>query len=98
MHPANHSHVLGVVSGIGAGVLKSTNNGISWKLLGNGTFEGANIGAIAVHPTDKNVLYVSIWSGGPGGGVCGATMAFLEQVAWCSTFVLTRAMPLMPMP
>ncbi len=64
---------LGVVSGAGAGVLKSTNDGLTWELLGNSVFEGANIGSIAVHPTQKKILYVSVWSGGPGGGVYQST-------------------------
>jgi len=64
VHPAHNETVFGVVSGPGAGVLKSTNFGLSWQLLGNNTFEGAGLGSIAVHPTDVNTLYVSVWSGG----------------------------------
>jgi photosystem II stability/assembly factor-like uncharacterized protein len=64
VHPANHQLILGVVSGPGAGVLKSTNAGLGWTLLANSTFEGATLGSIAVHPTNTNILYVSVWSGG----------------------------------
>ena len=73
VHPANHNLVLGAVCGHGAGVLKSTNGGLSWQLLGNGTFEGAAIGSLAVDPTSTNTLYVSAWYGGPGGGVYKST-------------------------
>jgi photosystem II stability/assembly factor-like uncharacterized protein len=64
VHPAHHETVFGVVSGPGAGVLKSTNFGLSWQLLGNNTFEGGALSSIAVHPTDVNTLYVSVWLGG----------------------------------
>src|SRR5262249_8311505 len=69
VHPANHSLVLGVVGYHGAGVLKSVNAGISWMLLGNAFFDGAAINSIAVDPSDVNVIYVGVVSGGPGGGV-----------------------------
>lgn len=69
VHPAQSSLVLGVVCGAGAGLLKSTNGGLGWQLLGNALFEGAAIGSLAVHPTNTNVIYLSVWYGGPGGGV-----------------------------
>jgi hypothetical protein len=63
--------ILAAVSGPGAGVIRSANGGLSWQLLGNSTFEGAkgSIGSIVAHPTDSDILYVSVRSGGPGGGV-----------------------------
>jgi photosystem II stability/assembly factor-like uncharacterized protein len=64
VHPANKKLILGVVSGPGAGILKSTNSGLGWTLLANSTFEGANLGSIAVHPTNTNIMYVSVWTGG----------------------------------
>ena len=73
VHPAQASLVLGVVCGPGAGLLKSTNGGLGWQLLGNGLFEGAAIGSLAVHPTNTNVIYLSVWYGGPGGGVYKST-------------------------
>ena len=42
--------VFALVSGPGAGVLKSTDFGIGWQLLGNDLFEGASLHSIAVHP------------------------------------------------
>ena len=64
VHPANHKLILGVVSGPGAGILKSTNAGLGWQLLANSLFEGAALGSIAVHPSNPNILYVSVWWGG----------------------------------
>jgi photosystem II stability/assembly factor-like uncharacterized protein len=73
VHPAHPALVLGAVCGAGAGVLKSTNGGLGWQLLGNALFEGASIGSLAVHPTDTSVVYVSVWGGGPGGGIYKST-------------------------
>ena len=64
VHPAHHEVVFGLVSGPGAGVLKSTDHGLGWTLLGNSLFEGAALSSIALHPTDVKTLYVCVWSGG----------------------------------
>jgi photosystem II stability/assembly factor-like uncharacterized protein len=64
VHPANKNLILGIVSGPGAGLLKSTNAGLGWTLLANSIFEGATLGSIAVHPTNPKVMYVSVWTGG----------------------------------
>jgi hypothetical protein len=69
VHPGNHNLIYGLVSGPGAGVLRSTNGGLGWQLLANSQFEGANLGSLAVHPADMIDLYMAVWSGGPGGGV-----------------------------
>jgi photosystem II stability/assembly factor-like uncharacterized protein len=69
VHPANHNLVLGVVSGPGAGILKSANAGLSWQVLANGQFEGASFAALAVHSNNTQILYVALWKGGPGGGI-----------------------------
>ena len=61
--------ILAAVSMAGAGILKSTSGGLGWQLLGNAQLEGASIGSIAAQPGNLNVLYISIWNGGPGGGV-----------------------------
>src|SRR5436190_14595577 len=39
VHPADHNLVLGLVSGPGAGILKSINGGIGWQLIANSKFE-----------------------------------------------------------
>ena len=54
----------------GVGVLKSTNHGSSWTLLGNNIFGGLGIGRIAVDPANSNILLLSAIVDnipGPGG-------------------------------
>lgn len=73
VHPASSKIILGVASGVGAGLLKSNPSTLSFQLLGNSFFEGANLGSIAVHPTNTDIVYVSCWGNGPGGGVYKST-------------------------
>ena len=64
VHPADHNLVLGLVSGPGAGILKSTDGGNTWELLGNNQFDGQNLRSIAVHPTDTDIMYLAAgWQG-----------------------------------
>jgi photosystem II stability/assembly factor-like uncharacterized protein len=46
----------------GGGVWKSDNNGLSWNNVSDGHFHSASIGAIAVAPSDLNVIYVGTGS------------------------------------
>ena len=50
-------------------MLKSTDFGVGWHLIGNDLFEGAALHSIALHPTDVKTLYVAVASGGT---FCGA--------------------------
>jgi len=43
----------------GAGVLKSTDGGITWQQLGANEFSGLGISAIIVHPSNSNIIYVA---------------------------------------
>ncbi len=43
----------------GMGLLKSTNGGQSWTLLGANQFKGLVIAAIVIHPTSPNTLWVA---------------------------------------
>ena len=43
----------------GAGILKTTNGGASWTLIGGDTFAGLGIADIVVNRTDPNTLYVA---------------------------------------
>ncbi|MCO6451181.1 MAG: hypothetical protein J5I90_10390 [Caldilineales bacterium] len=43
----------------GVGLLKSTNGGQSWTLLGESLFKGLVISGIAIHPTSPNTIYVA---------------------------------------
>ncbi|HUI83322.1 MAG TPA: choice-of-anchor D domain-containing protein [Candidatus Binatia bacterium] len=72
VHPANHKLVLGLVSGPGAGILKSVDGGQTWQLLANSQFEGQALGALAVHPTNTDLMYLSAawfgaWQSSDGG-------------------------------
>jgi photosystem II stability/assembly factor-like uncharacterized protein len=46
----------------GGGVWKSNDVGLSWSNISDGQFKSASIGAIAVAPSDLNVLYVGTGS------------------------------------
>jgi hypothetical protein len=56
----------------GAGILKSTDNGLTWQLLGAKYFTGARIAKVLVDPNNTNVVYVGVASGGLGQGVWGS--------------------------
>ena len=90
VHPANTNLVLGTVSGHGAGVLKSTNGGLGWQLLGNATFEGLTLGSLAIHPANTNILYVSVWNSAPFGGVYKSTDG---GVTWTNMTAATHSGP-----
>ncbi len=44
----------------GGGVWKTTNGGTSWSVLSDGAFETGSVGAIAVAPSDPNVVVVGM--------------------------------------
>jgi photosystem II stability/assembly factor-like uncharacterized protein len=44
----------------GGGVWKTDNMGISWRNISDGYFESGTVGAIAVAPSDPNVVYVGM--------------------------------------
>ncbi len=48
----------------GGGIWKSTNNGLSYSNVSDAYFEVGSIGAIAVAPSDSNVVYVGTGSAG----------------------------------
>ncbi|QUW04603.1 glycosyl hydrolase [Chloracidobacterium validum] len=65
----------------GGGVWKSTDGGVNWQPLGDGTFRAGSVGALAVAPSDPNVIYVGMgehtWRGNMshGDGVYKSTDA-----------------------
>ncbi len=64
IHPANHDLVLAIVSGVGAGILKSIDAGNSWQLLANNQFDGQSLNCIAVDPTNTDNMYLAAnWNG-----------------------------------
>jgi photosystem II stability/assembly factor-like uncharacterized protein len=44
--------------GVGGGVWKTTDGGLSWQPVSDSAFRSGSIGAIAVAPSDPNVIYV----------------------------------------
>ena len=72
VHPANHDLVLGLVSGLGAGILRSNDGGNTWQLLANSQFNGQGLNSLAVHPTVPKTMYLSAgwfgaWTSNDGG-------------------------------
>lgn len=58
---------LGLDNYYGAGILKSTNGGQSWNLLGQNVFGGAGVAKIVIDPTNSSVIYAaSARTGNPG--------------------------------
>jgi photosystem II stability/assembly factor-like uncharacterized protein len=53
----------------GGGVWKTVDAGITWLNVSDGFFETGSIGAIAVAPSDPNVIYVGTGSAAPRGNV-----------------------------
>ncbi|HSZ57460.1 MAG TPA: autotransporter-associated beta strand repeat-containing protein, partial [Tepidisphaeraceae bacterium] len=56
----------------GRGVLKSTDSGATWTLLGNSVFNRRTISQIAVDPTNANTVYAAV-AGGDANGLTGNT-------------------------
>src|ERR1051326_5044695 len=52
----------------GAGLLKSTDGGTTWQLLGATNFSGLSFAQIVVNPTNANVLVAALTGGGAGRG------------------------------
>ena len=44
----------------GGGVWKTSDGGVNWEPLGDGTFKTGSVGAVAVSETDPNVVYVGM--------------------------------------
>ena len=49
----------GIGTYAGAGLLKSLDGGETWRLFAQGTFSGATVRRIRVHPTDHNIFLVA---------------------------------------
>jgi Secretion system C-terminal sorting domain len=65
VNPSNSNEVY--AGGSNSGLFKTVNNGGSWTCLTDASrIANSGIGAIAVHPTQSNTIYIGLSSGGPG--------------------------------
>jgi photosystem II stability/assembly factor-like uncharacterized protein len=72
----------------GGGVWKTTDGGLSWNNISDGYFKAGSIGAIAVAPSDDNVVYVGTGSADPRGNVSpGVGMYKSEDAGETWTFI-----------
>ncbi|MGI9628328.1 MAG: WD40/YVTN/BNR-like repeat-containing protein, partial [Longimicrobiales bacterium] len=53
--------------GVGGGVWKTTDAGVSWANVSDGFLKSASVGALAVAPSDHNVVYVGMGEHAPRG-------------------------------
>jgi subtilisin-like proprotein convertase family protein len=67
---------LRALSFYGKGVLKSTDAGATWTLLGNSVFDRTVIGNIVVHPTNPNIVFAAIGNHGTDCNPAQATGVF----------------------
>ena len=63
VYPKNANIIYAAVAGPVGGILKTTDGGITWKLLANAQFDLASFGSLVISPNDPNTLYVSVWGG-----------------------------------
>jgi photosystem II stability/assembly factor-like uncharacterized protein len=54
-----HSHIF-YFGSTGGGVWKTTDGGVTWENVSDGFFKRASVGALAVAPSDPNVLYAGM--------------------------------------
>jgi hypothetical protein len=69
---SNPSTIYAAAGAPNGGILKSTDGGTTWSFLGSSVFANHTFGALAVDPTNANVVYVAVntW---PTGGVYKST-------------------------
>jgi photosystem II stability/assembly factor-like uncharacterized protein len=75
MAPTDHNTLYAATAGPNGGILKTTDGGAHWKLLGSSIFANSGFGAIVVSPLDANVIFVAAYNQlnstvpvpGPGG-------------------------------
>ncbi len=82
VYPGNPSIIYAAVAGPGGGVLKSTNGGQSWTLLGSSLFNQVAFGSLALDPDNSNIVYVTVLYGDSPGGVYESTNG---GVTWTNT-------------
>ncbi len=73
--PSNPLIIYAAAAGPGGGVLKSTDAGASWVMMGTSVFDQVAFGSLIVNPTNASVLYVTVLYGpnSNSGGVYKST-------------------------
>jgi len=82
--PGNPSIIYAAVAGPGGGILKSTDGGQSWTLLGNSVFDSVAFGSLVVDPNNSNNLFVTVWYG-PNSNSGGVYKSTDGGVTWSNT-------------
>jgi hypothetical protein len=84
VYPGNPAIIYAAAAGPGGGVLKSTNGGQSWTLLGSSVFDQVAFGSLVVDPNDSNTLYVTVLYG-PDSNSGGVYKSTNGGVTWTNT-------------
>src|SRR5262249_10899280 len=62
MTPTDQNTLYAASTGPEGGILKTTDGGAHWQLVGSPLFAQSAFGAIAVSPLDPNVVFVGVYS------------------------------------
>jgi autotransporter-associated beta strand protein len=82
--PGNPSIMYAAIAGPGGGILKSTDGGTTWTLLGNSVFNQVAFGSLIVDPNNANNLFVTVWYG-PNSNSGGVYKSTDGGVTWTNT-------------
>ena len=88
VYAKNPPIIYAAAAGPGGGVLKSTDGGQSWTLLGSSVFDQVAFGSLAVDPNNSNNVYVTVLYGpsADSGGVYKSTNGGLSWTNTTSSF------------
>ena len=84
VYPGNPLIIYAAAAGPGGGILKSTNGGVSWTLLGTSVFDQVAFGSLVVDPHNSSNLFVTVWYG-PNGNSGGVYKSIDGGVTWTNT-------------
>jgi hypothetical protein len=84
VYQGNPLIIYAAAAGPGGGILKSTNGGQSWTLLGSSVFDQVAFGSLVVDPDNSNTLYVTVLYG-PNSNSGGVYKSTDGGVTWTNT-------------
>jgi photosystem II stability/assembly factor-like uncharacterized protein len=67
MYPSNPNILYAAAAGPNGGILKTIDGGAHWEYLFSDLFSAALFGALVIHPTDSNTIFVAVQGAAPGG-------------------------------